>query len=80
MKIKSVEIYRDGGSKKIETDQGTFIVLSQTYGALGGKVVTDWPNNGGKLIANQALAKSVKSLGDAFYDGMIYQQHLMVHK
>jgi len=68
MKVFSVDLYRDGGSRGVKTDFGDFIIYIKDK-----QVYDNWPGKGGKLVSSQ-LQKLIIDVADAFQAG----QHSLI--
>lgn len=73
MRILDVQIYRDGGSKEVITDDGTFIIDGAGFSNTRGRVFTDWPRKGGVLVSKE-VEFMIQQLTQAFEDG---ERHLI---
>lgn len=75
MKILSIDLYRDGGTRGVNTDMATFFILSKgmSHGSLAGRVVTNWPSKGGELV-NPHLEQKIIDLADAYEAGQLAER------
>jgi hypothetical protein len=64
MKILQVQIYRDGGTRQVDTDQGTFFI---GIGEQADQVFDGWPNRGGKRCYEHE--PRLVEMAEAFNDG-----------
>lgn len=66
MKVLKVDLFRDGGSRMVVTDQGVYLIYSKDW-----LVYDGWPRGGGRLVSSQ-LQALVIAVADAFQAGQDY--------
>lgn len=74
MKVIQVDLYRDGGTRAVVTDEGTWYIMSRSplvfnkRDPFAGRVTDNWPREGGKVV-DEVKARQITELAQAWESG-----------